>query len=548
MNEKIQDQLDADLKYFAASYLQIRSKSGKIEPLELNRAQCYIHERIEAQRQKTGRVRALILKGRQQGCSTYVAARFYRRTASKAGVRTFILTHEEAATQNLFEIVERFHNKCPDRLKPKTGAFNAKELCFDAIDSGYKIGTAGTKAVGRSSTIQLFHGSEVAFWPFADTHASGVLQAVPNADHTEIILESTANGIGNFFHQTWRDAEAGKNDYIAIFVPWYWQEEYRRPAPSCQMGAQARAPQPFERLPATSLRGTPQGGALFGAGLERAPAEALWSEEEREYATFYGLDAKQMAWRRAKIAELKDAALFKQEYPGNAAEAFQLSGHDSFISPALVERARNAEVSPAGPLVIGFDPAWTGEDRHAMAFRRGRRLIKVETKLRLDTMAAAGWLKRVIDAEGPARVFIDVGGVGAGVFDRLREWGEPYSGIVSPVNFGSAPFEPPRLDDRGAPSGGPANRRAEMWMRSKEWLEDPCGVQIPDSDALHADACGPSYRYDSHTRVVLERKEDMRRRGVPSPDEWDAVALTFAEPVPPAAWRRRIEYPPLGIA
>ena len=93
-----------------------------------------------------------------------------------------------------------------------------------------------------------------------------------------------------------------------------------------------------------------------------------------------------------------------------------------------------------------------------------------------------------------------------------------------------------------------ANRRAEMWMRSREWLEHPAGVQIPDSDTLHADACGPSYRYDSHTRVVLERKEDMRRRGVPSPDEWDAVALTFAEPVVPAAWRRRIEYPPLGIA
>ena len=140
----------------------------------------------------------------------------------KRGLRSFILTHEEAATQNLFEIVQRYHNNCPAHLAPHTGASNANELNFD------EIGTAGTKAVGRSSTIQLFHGSEVAFWPFADTHADGVLQAVPNEDNTEIILESTANGIGNFFHQTWRDAEAGKNDYIAIFVPWYWSEEYRR--------------------------------------------------------------------------------------------------------------------------------------------------------------------------------------------------------------------------------------------------------------------------------------------------------------------------------
>ena len=116
-------------------------------------------------------MRALILKGRQQGCSSYVAARFYHRTMG--GLRTFILTQEEAATQNLFEIVQRYHNNCPAHLQPHTGASNSKELYFDEIDSGYKVGTAGTKAVGRSSTIQLFHGSEVAFWPFADTSRPG---------------------------------------------------------------------------------------------------------------------------------------------------------------------------------------------------------------------------------------------------------------------------------------------------------------------------------------------------------------------------------------
>ena len=81
-------------------------------------------------------------------------------------------------------------------------------------------------------------------------------------------------------------------------------------------------------------------------------------------------------------------------------------------------------------------------------------------------------------------------------------------------------------------------------MRSKQWLEDPAGAQLPDSDSLQADACGPSYRYDSNTRLVLESKEDMRRCGVPSPDEWDAVALTFAEPVAPSAtnFRRKLVY------
>jgi hypothetical protein len=83
-----------------------------------------------------------------------------------------------------------------------------------------------------------------------------------------------------------------------------------------------------------------------------------------------------------------------------------------------------------------------------------------------------------------------------------------------------------------------------MWMLSKEWLEDVSGVQIPDSDSLQADACGPTYRYDSNTRLVLESKESMRRRGCASPDEWDAVALTFAAPVSPAPanFHRRLTY------
>jgi hypothetical protein len=489
----IRKTLRDDYRQYAAKCLKIRTKIGSIGPLVFNRAQQFIHDKLEAQRRSTGKVRALILKGRQQGCSTYVGGRYYHRATHTKGVRVFILTHEDDATKNLFEMVERYHEHCPALVKPSTGAANAKELSFDLLDSGYKVGTAGTKGVGRSSTIQLFHGSEVGFWPHAETHASGVLQAVPDEVGTEIILESTANGIGNFFHKLWRDAETGKSDYIAVFVPWFWQDEYRK----------------------------------------AAPADFSLDDEEREYAALYGLDNEQMVWRRAKIVELKDPVLFKQEYPATAAEAFQMSGHDSYIPPHLVAKARKAVCQESGPLVIGFDPAWMGGDRHAMAWRQGRRLLKVESKTKIDTMAAAGWAKKVIDTDGPRKFFIDVGGIGAGVYDRLMEWGRPYNNIVVPVNFGSAPLEPAPLDRQGRPSGGPLNRRAEMWMKSKEWLEDPAGAQIPDEDPLQADACGPSYKWDSNTRLVLESKDHMRARGVTSPDEWDAVALTFAEPVGP---------------
>ena len=478
-----------DFEFYARNCLKIRTKSGAVEPFVFNRVQKFIHERLEEQRAKTGRVRALILKGRQQGCSTYVGARYYWRTTWNQGQRTFILTHEDQATQNLFEMVNRYHENCPEFVRPSTGAANAKELFFDVLDSGYKVGTAGTKGVGRSSTIQLFHGSEVAFWPNAETHAAGVLQAVPDEDGTEVILETTANGVGNLYHQKWRDAENGVGDFIAIFVPWFWQDEYRRPVPA-------------------------------GFALD---------EEESEYARLYGLDMEQMAWRRNKIAELKDANLFKQEYPATAAEAFQMSGHDSFIKPASIVRARKAECEPSGPLVIGFDPSRYGDDSGAMAHRRGRKVLKIAKRQKLSTMESAGWAKQVIDTEKPARMFIDVGGLGAGIYDRLVEMG--YGEVVRAVNFGGAPLEPPRFDDEGREIPGPSNRRAEMWMNSRDWLDAEGGADIPDSDSLQADACGPGYRYDSYSRLVLEKKEDMRRRGLRSPDEWDSVALTFAEPV-----------------
>ena len=483
---RIRQRLKDEFQHYAAKCLKIRAKSGGIEPLVINRAQQFLHGRLEAQRERTGKVRAMVLKGRQQGISTYIGGRFYHRVTHSKGNRVFILTHEQEATDNLFDMANRFHLHCPPLVRPHTGASNAKELDFDRLDGGYKVGTAGTKAVGRSQTVQLFHGSEVAFWPHADTHAAGVIQAVPDLPGTEIVLESTANGLGNFFHQKWQQAEAGLSEYEAIFIPWYWQDEYRR---------------------------------TVDAGFRLEP-------EEVEYQELYGLEPEQMAWRRAKVAELGDPLLFKQEYPANAAEAFQLTGHDSYIKPALVLKARKAKCEATGPLVLGVDPARYGTDRFSVAWRRGRKVLRIDSKHKLDTVAGAGWVKQIISGDKPARVFIDVGGVGAGVADLLRDWFGPK--LVRLINFGGEPLEPAPIQ-----GGGARNRRAEMWMKSKDWLEDPGGAEIPDLDSLQADACGPSYKWDSNTRLVLESKEDMMRRGIRSPDEWDAVALTFAEPVSP---------------
>ncbi len=488
---RIRRRLRDDFRHYAAKCLQIRSKAGDIVPLNLNEAQRYLHHRLEDQKARTGKVRALVLKGRQQGISTYIGGRYYWRASHSKGVRVFILTHEQDATNNLFGMVERYHSHCPDLVKPVTGAANAKELSFERLESGYAVGTAGAKATGRSQTVQLFHGSEVAFWPNAKTHFAGVVQAIPDLPGTEIILESTANGLGGEFHERWQQAEAGIGDYEAIFIPWFWQDEYSRPVH-------------------TNFR---------------------LDDDEQAYAAAHRLSLEKMAWRRAKIEELKDPLLFKQEYPATADEAFQLTGHDSFIKPEAVLAARKAVCEGIGPLVIGADPARFGDDRFSLAWRRGRKVSRVESKTKIDTVSGANWIKQAIDADKPARVFVDVGGLGAGVVDILHSWGGEYLDKVTPVNFGSEPQEPVVILPDGTKAAGPRNRRAEMWSRSRDWLSELGGADIPDMDSLQADACGPSYSYDMNQRLLLESKEHMRARGIRSPDDWDAIVLTFAEPV-----------------
>lgn len=472
-----------EFPYYAGHNLRIRAKNGQIFPFHLNKAQEYIHSEIEAQRAATGRVRVLILKGRQQGVSTYVEGRLYWRTSLNRGLKAFILTHEEEATKNLFEMAQRYHQH--SNLKPSTSATNAKELIFDKLDSGYKVGTAGNKSVGRSSTLQLFHGSEVAFWPHADEHAKGILQAIPDEAGTEVILESTANGVGNFYHQQWKAAELGLSDYKAIFVPWYWQDEYSRDP-----------------------------GDDFVA-----------SDEEEELREQYELTDGQLFWRRRKIADLSAGGAdgvkaFRQEYPMNAAEAFQISGGDGLIKGADVSRARAATVAGSGPLIVGVDPS-RGGDRFTLIRRQGRRAYGYEafTGEQVDTLGkAVSKCKRVLDDDKPDMMFVDAGG-GADLVDRLHELG--YENVKA-IAFGSTPLR----DDKYK------NKRGEMWGEMAEWLTDEnLVVEVPDSDELQADLTASPYERDSHDRIVLWRKERIKKEYGFSPDGGDALALTFAEPV-----------------
>jgi len=487
-----------DFPIYAEKVLKIKDKAGKLSPFVLNRAQRYIHEQIELQRGKTGRIRALILKGRQQGVSTYTEGRFYWRASLNKGRTAFILTHEDKATQNLFGMAKRYHEHAPAQLRPQVGASNANELVFSVLDSRYAVGTARTTGVGRSFTAQFFHGSEVAYWANASEHAKGIMQAVPDLPDTEIILESTANGLGNYFHQQWHLAEAGKSEFIPIFVPWYWQDEYRASAPE-------------------------------GFSLD---------DKEREYARAYGLDLEQMVWRRRKIQALTVDGIdgepaFRQEYPATASEAFQASVVGSLCSPDAVLAARKAvDVdSPYAALVIGVDPAsGEGDDDTAVSVRQGRRVYSTTyypeaRPMEVVAMIAAWCIKGWQDQDGQYhkvdKVFLDKGGLGVGIYDRLREL--HLASRVMAINFADS-------CDLKEDQERYANKRAMMWGLMAEWLND-APVQIPDNDRLNTELLSVKRKSDSNQRLLLRSKQQMRQDGYPSPDGGDSLALTFAAQV-----------------
>ncbi|WP_461210088.1 hypothetical protein [Desulfocurvus sp. DL9XJH121] len=479
--KRIRQRLKDDLVHYAERCLSVRAKDGRVGRLVLNRAQAHLHAALENQRKRTGRVRAYVLKGRQQGASTYIGARFFHRVTHGRGLRALVMAHDMESTKNLLEMTRRFYRHCPPLVRPELGRDNARELEFPGLDSGYRVATAGSKGAGRSQTVQFLHGSEAAFWPNAREHAAGVLQTVSGGAGSEVIFETTANGTDPFFHAGWRAAQAGESPYLAVFIPWFWQPEYRLDAPE------------------------------------------KWSPdaEEAELAELFNLTPGQLAWRRAKIAELGDALLFRQEYPCTPEEAFSNTGFDSFIRTADVLRARKSDAQGSGPVVAGVDPARFGDDRTALILRRGRRAFGLRTWRGRDTMEVAGICRRALEQASPPiqRLFVDAGGLGAGVVDRLREMG--FGPRITAVNFGSRAASPDRY----------RNKRSEMWGEMRDWLTGELPVALPDDDALQADLTGPGYSYDSSGRLMLESKETMRARGMGSPDGADALALTFAAPV-----------------
>ena len=314
---------NSDFSKFAKEQIKIITKDAShgFIPFEFNTAQDIITEKLDEQLRETGKVRAIILKARQQGISTYCAGRVFWKSYFSPYARSVVMAHDSATSDALFNMSKNLIKNMEGELAPREERSNAKEIIISspAMDSdavaSYRLYTAGSPEAGRGTTPTIAHLSEVAFWQHDEKILAGLFQGISQAAGTEVILESTANGAQGEFYRLWKGAVAGENEYLPIFLPWYLTPEYRREAP--------------ENMELTV--------------------------EEEKLQEKYDLDLDQLYWRRLKIAE-GGKLKFQQEYPATADEAFIVSGSNVFNVErldALVPRPhlRRSEWDPASKML-----------------------------------------------------------------------------------------------------------------------------------------------------------------------------------------------------
>lgn len=219
---------------------------------------------------------------------------------------------------------------------------------------------------------------------------------------------------------------------------------------------------------------------------------------------------------------------------------FPRAGSMQFIPGDLVDEARRRPpyANLQDPVVMGVDVGRFGTDPSVLVTRRGRDATAIPwiSMMGADTMQVAARVAEENMKHRPDAIFIDGGGVGGGVVDRCRQLKIP----VVEIQFGSKPDY--SVDGQTGPIIY-ANKRAEMWGSMRDWLK---GASIPDDPDLASELVGVEYGYvtrDGKDAIQLEKKEDMKKRGLASPNKADALALTCAHPVVKTDHRSRVETP-----
>jgi hypothetical protein len=333
----------------AEELLVVRSRNGRSLKLKANEVQT----EFELKRGQ----RNIVLKARQMGLTTWVAARFFLRTITHPGTLTLEVAHTQEAAEEIFRIVHRFVDRLPENVRKgalRTAQSNVRQIVFPKIDAQYRVVSAADRNAGRGLTVQNLHCSELARWPGDAAETLAGLRAAMTPD-AEMVLESTPLGVGGCFHQEWQKAD--ETGMVRHFFPWWMEGRYRA----------------------------------------RAVSDASLSEEERGLMAKRGLDLKQIGYRRQIRADFRGLA--RQEYAEDEDSCFLASGECMFeltavearmkAAPEPVERRNNGDLEIWLPpvrgkqYVVAVDPAGGGSDGDYSAAQ----VLEMETGLQCAEFA-----------------------------------------------------------------------------------------------------------------------------------------------------------------
>jgi hypothetical protein len=300
-------------EYLMWAMLKIRDKRGHLRKFALNRAQQDL--------ERTSSNRNIVLKARQLGVTTYVAARFFVNCITREGTLAVQVAHDQRSAEEIFRIVHRLLENLPAPLRKGalvTSRANVRQIVFPVFDSEYRVETAADPNAGRGLTIHNLHCSEVARWPRDVSETLASLRAAVPPDG-EIFLESTPNGAGGTFYDEWQ--RALDTGYTRHFYPWWWDPSYRR-----------------------------------------AVEIADFTEQERELMQKHGLDVGQIAFRREAKANFLNRA--REEYAEEPESCFLASGECVFdadiVEKRLHQQAPIIESTDHGRLLVFFPPIAAG--------------------------------------------------------------------------------------------------------------------------------------------------------------------------------------------
>jgi len=297
----------------AAKWLRIRDRNGRPVPLIANAAQLQYESRRGPKN--------IVLKARQMGMTTWIAARFFLRTITTPGTLTLLVAHNRESAEAIFRLVQRMWQELPQDVCDgplKRSRANVGQMVFPELDSEFRIASASDENAGRGLSVQNLHCSEVSRWPgdAAATLAGLRAALVPGG---EMVLESTPNGAYGAFYNEWLSGVEDGDALVRHFLPWWLEPAYVGPA----------------------------------VDVDRM------SKEELDLLHRHGLSLAQIGFRRE--LEARYGGLRSQEFAEDAESCFRTTGMCCFDLESIERRLISLHTEPqqrhAGALQIWLPPS-----------------------------------------------------------------------------------------------------------------------------------------------------------------------------------------------